>query len=105
MSKLAVRNLVAAFVLLAVGVRAQEKAPLALVETIPLPGLHDGNFDHFTVDLQGHRLFLTAEDNSAVEIFDLRASKLVHTISDVKKPHAMIYRADLKKIFVVDGGP
>jgi DNA-binding beta-propeller fold protein YncE len=105
LSKLTVRNLVAAIVLLAVGIRAQEKAPLALVETVPLPGLHDGNFDHFTVDLQGHRLFLTAEDNSAVEVFDLRTSKLVHTISDVKKPHAMVYRADLKKLFVVDGGP
>jgi DNA-binding beta-propeller fold protein YncE len=103
LSKLRARTSLAAFVLLAVGVRAQEKAPLALMETIPLPGLHDGNFDHFAVDLQGHRLFLTAEDNSAVEVFDLRASKLVHTISDIKKPHAIVYRADLKKLFVVDG--
>ena len=103
MSKLRARTSLAAFALLAVGVWAQEKAPLALMETIPLPGLHDGNFDHFAVDLQGHRLFLTAEDNSAVEVFDLRASKLVHTISDIKKPHAIVYRAALKKLFVVDG--
>ena len=40
---------------------AQEKAPLKLAATIPLPGLKDGDFDHFAVDLDGHRLFLTAE--------------------------------------------
>ena len=29
---------------------AQEKTPLKLVATIPLPGLKDGDFDHFAVD-------------------------------------------------------
>jgi DNA-binding beta-propeller fold protein YncE len=82
---------------------AQGKAPLRLVETIPLPGLHDGDFDHFAVDLSGHRLFLTAEENSAVEVFDTDANKLIHTITDVKAPHSLLYRDDLKKLFVVDG--
>ena len=49
-------------------------APLKLFQTIPMPGLKDGDFDHFTVDLAGHRLFLTAEKNSAVEVFDLNAN-------------------------------
>jgi hypothetical protein len=44
------------------------------------------------------------EDNSVVEIFDLGAGKLIHTISDVKAPHSMVYRGDLKKLFIVDGG-
>ena len=92
------------FVLLTMGVRAQEKAPLELLQKIPMPGLKDGDFDHFAVDLQGQRLFLTAETNAAVEVFDLRTKKLVHTISDVKTPHSMVYRDDLKKLFVVDGG-
>jgi len=36
---------------------AQEQAPLKLV--VPsLAELKDGDFDHFTVDLDGHRLFL-----------------------------------------------
>ncbi len=103
MNNLRAMALVGVCVFLAAGVRAQEKAPLALTQTIPLPGLHDGNFDHFAVDLPGNRLFLTAEDNSAVEVFDLRAGRLVHTISSVEKPHAMVYRADIKKLFVVDG--
>jgi len=77
---------------------------LELIQTIPMPGLHDGDFDHFAVDLQGRRLFLAAEENAVVEVFDLRTNKLIHTISDVKAPHSMVYRADLKKLFVVDGG-
>ena len=68
-----------------------------------MPGLHDGDFDHFALDLAGQRLFLAAEDNSAVEVLDLRTNKLIHTINGPKKPHSLAYRADLKKLFVVDG--
>jgi hypothetical protein len=79
-------------------------APLKLLQTIPIPGLKDGDFDHFTVDLAGQRLFLTAEKNSAVEVFDLSSNKLIHTLTGLDEPHSMLYRADLKKLFVVDGG-
>jgi WD40 repeat protein len=81
---------------------SSKKAPLKLVQSIPLPGLKDGDFDHFTVDVEGNRLFLTAEENSKVEVFDLNTNKLIHTISDLKAPHSMLYRGDLKKLFVVD---
>ena len=91
------------FVFVALGVQAQEKAPLVFSQSIPLPALHDGDFDHFTVDLEGHRLFLTAEKNAAVVVFDLQTNKLIHTISDIKEAHSMAYRSDLKKLFVVDG--
>jgi hypothetical protein len=76
---------------------------LQLSQTIPLPELHDGDFDHFAVDLQGNRLFVAAEENSKVLVFDLRTNKLLHTITDLKTPHAMLFREDLKKLFVVDG--
>lgn len=88
----------------AIGAAAQAKAPLELLQSIPLPALHDGDFDHFAVDLASHRLFLTAEKNAAVEVFDLRHNKLVHTLTDIDEPHSMLYRADLKKLYVVDGG-
>ena len=84
--------------------RGQEKGPLSFVQSIPLPALHDGDFDHFAVDLASHRLFLTAEKNAAVEVFDLQTNKLIHTLTDIDEPHSMIYRADLKKLFVIDGG-
>ena len=105
MNKLRVITLVAALAISIVGAGAQTKAPLVLNQTIPVSGLSkEGDFDHFAVDLPGQRLFLAGEDNSVVEIFDLAAGKQLHTISDVKAPHSMVYRADLKKLFVVDGG-
>ena len=92
----------AAILAFALGVSAQEKSPLKLLQSIPLPELHDGDFDHLTPDVQGNRLFVTAEENSKVLVFDLKTNKLIHTIDDVKAPHSMLYRPDLKKLFVVD---
>jgi len=86
----------AAILAFALGVSAQEKSPLKLLQSIPLPELHDGDFDHLTPDVQGNRLFVTAEENSKVLVFDLKTNKLIHTIDDVKAPHSMLYRPDLK---------
>jgi DNA-binding beta-propeller fold protein YncE len=82
---------------------AKDDPPMKLVETIPLPGLKDGDFDHFALDLEGHRLFLTGEENDRVLIFDTSTNKLIHTIEESKAPHAILYRGDLKKLFVVEG--
>ncbi len=95
--------ILALFVALALSLQAQEKSPLKLVETIPLPGLKDGDFDHFAPDIDGHRLFLTAEENGKVQVLDTNTNKLIHTIEDLKAPHAILYRRDLKKLFIVDG--
>ncbi len=88
---------------LTVSSNAQNAAPLKLVATIPLPGLHDGDFDHFAPDIEGHRLFLSGEENEKVLVLDTATNKLVHTIEDVKAPHAILYRKDLKKMFIVAG--
>ena len=82
---------------------AQQKQPLKLIKSVPLPALKDGDFDHFTVDLQGKRLFSAAEENSKALVFDLDSGKLLHTMTDLKAPHSLVYRDDLKKLFVVDG--
>jgi DNA-binding beta-propeller fold protein YncE len=81
---------------------AQEKAPLRLLQTIPRPGVHR-KWDHFSVDLKSHRLFLASTDDPVVEVFDLRTNKLIHTITGVKGPHNILFRPDINKIFVVDG--
>ena len=86
------------FTSLVVGAWAQHKGPAKLAQAIPLPDLHDGDFDHFRLDLAGNRLFATAEENSKVLVFDLKMNKLIHTISDLKAPHSMVYRADLNEI-------
>ncbi|MGH9643466.1 MAG: YncE family protein [Terriglobales bacterium] len=81
---------------------AQDSAPLTLVETISRPGVQR-KWDHFRVDLTGHRLFVASEIEPVVEVFDLRTNKLVHIVTGLKKPHNILLRTDLKKIFVVDG--
>src|SRR3981081_706191 len=82
--------------------KASSKAPVKLLQTIPLPDLKDGDFDHFAIDLEGNRLFATAEENSKVEVFDTKTNKLIHTIESLKAPHSLLFRGDLKKLFVVD---
>ena len=104
-TKLLPLALVAVFVVpFATGSRAQNQAPLKLIQSIPLPGLKEGDFDHFSIDLQGHRLFLTGEANGLVEVFDTQKNELIHTIKDMDEPHSMLYRGDIQRLFVVDGG-
>lgn len=81
---------------------SQQKQPLVLKQTVQLPELKDGDFDHFTVDLEGKRLFSAAEENSRVLVFDLETGKLIKSLNGLKAPHSMAYRGDLKKLFVVD---
>ena len=88
---------------LAFSCQGQDHAPLKLLATIPLPGLHDGDFDHFAPDVDGHRLFLTGEQNEKVLIFDTNKNQLTHTMEDVKAPHAILFRKDVKKVFIVAG--
>jgi DNA-binding beta-propeller fold protein YncE len=82
---------------------AQDTGVLRLVDTIPLPAMHEGDFDHFAKDVEGHRLFLTGEANGTIEVFDSTSKKHIHTITGLKSPHAMLYRRDTNKLFVVDG--
>ena len=81
---------------------AARKAPLRLLHTTLLAGI-DGDFDHFGVDLTGNRLFLTAEDHSSVEVFDLKG-KHIRSIPGFKTPHYVRYLPDQNKLLVVDGG-
>ena len=80
---------------------AQEKAPLRLVQTIDVPGVR--HWDHFGVDLKGNRLFVSSEEEPAVEVFDLRTNKHLQSLTDFKEPHNVLPFPELKKIYVVDG--
>jgi hypothetical protein len=60
------------------------------VATTPLPWFA-GDFDHFSIDLKGKRLFLTAEDHKSVEIFDLDG-KRIQIITGFAAPHAILFQ-------------
>lgn len=92
--------------MIAVHAHAQVPGPLKLAQTIPLPGLKDGDFDHFALDSAGQRLFLAAEENSTIVVIDLRTNKLIAKIAGAKAPHSLGYNSETKKLYVVDdGGP
>src|SRR6266516_4148342 len=91
------------FLVFEVAAEGQESAPLRLVRTITLPPDVKGHFDHFEVDLKGGRLFATPESYKAVLVFDFKTGELIRTIGGIGKPHAVLYREDLNRIYVTDG--
>ena len=55
------------------------------------------------VDLKNDRLFATPEGYKAVLVFELKSGKPIHTITGIGKPHAVLYREDLNRIYITDG--
>jgi DNA-binding beta-propeller fold protein YncE len=84
-------------------VNAQEKPPLKLIKTTPMPGF-TGDFDHFGADVKGNRLFLAAEEHKTVEVFDLRTGERIHSIEGFGKPLMMAYLPESNHLVVTDGG-
>lgn len=76
--------------------------PLHLVQTVPLPHVK-GGFDLMAVDVAGQRLFLNAEDNGTTEVIDLKAGKLIHTITGMHEPKWVVFRPELKKLYIANG--
>jgi len=86
----------------AVKTNGQEKLPLKLVATTPMPGF-TGDFDHFGLDLKGNRLFLAAEDQKTVEVFDLRTGNRIHSIEGFGHPLTMVYLPEADRLVVTNG--
>lgn len=96
------RPLISLLALAAVASFAQQSSPLHLLQTTTLPRVQ-GRIDHFDVDVSGQRLFMSALGNNTLEVFDLRAGKLIHTISGLREPQGVTYAPDSNRIFVANG--
>jgi DNA-binding beta-propeller fold protein YncE len=83
--------------------RTQEKLPLKLIATTPMPGF-TGDFDHFGLDLKGNRLFLASEEQKTVEVFDLRTGERIKSIKGFGQPLTMTYLTESDRLIVADGG-
>ena len=83
--------------------RSADTPPLKLITTYEFPSDVDSRFDHLIVDLDSHRLFTTPK--KSVDVFDLETGKLIHRITEVEVPHALLYRRDLQRLYVTDGEP
>ena len=93
--------LVAFTVCLARG-QAQPAEPLRLVQTIPLPNV-EGRIDHFGVDTEGERLFVSALGNNTLEILDLRAGRRIRNIDSLAEPQGVSFVREFNKVFVANG--
>src|SRR2546425_1305070 len=82
--------------------RAPEKAPLLLVQEIPLPNV-GGRIDHFTFDAKRKRVIGAALGNNTVEVVDTFAGRDIHSITGAAAPQGVVYVADLDKLFVANG--
>ena len=90
-------------VVFALEAKAQEKLPLKLIATTPLPKLV-GDLEFFAPDLKGNRLFLCAENSKTVEVFNLRTGKWIRSIPGFGEPHDIVYLPDTNNLIVSDGG-
>lgn len=82
--------------------RAQPASSVHLVQTIPLTGLK-GHFDHFGFDPKHGRLFATLQQEGKVEVLEAKSGKIIGTITGIGKPHAVLYRADVDRLYITDG--
>ena len=81
---------------------AADRAPLLLVQQIPLPNV-GGRIDHFTFDGKRKRVIGAALGNNTVEVVDTFAGRDIHSISGAADPQGVVFVTDLNKLFVANG--
>jgi len=82
--------------------RAQTEPMPKLIGYISLPNV-EGWMDHLAVDVRGQRLFVPAEHQKTIEVVDLRAGKVIHTITGLAgAPRKTLYLPESNQIWVDD---
>lgn len=79
----------------------RELLPLQLEEQIPVPGVA-GRLDHFTADGKRKRLFVSALGNNTVEVIDVFAGRVVHSIQGLAQPQGPLYVPGVDKLYVAN---
>ena len=81
---------------------APDRAPLLLVQQIPLPNV-GGRIDHFTFDGKRKRVIGAALGNNTVEVVDTFAGRDIHSITGAATPQGVVYVGEFNKLFVANG--
>src|SRR5437899_9238185 len=81
---------------------APKRAPLLLVQEIPLPNV-GGRIDHFTFDAKRKRVIGAALGNNTVEVVDTFSGRDAHSITGAAAPQGLAYVGELNKLFVANG--
>src|SRR3984893_7020841 len=74
---------------------------LQLEEQIPGPNVA-GRLDHFTADAKRRRLFVSALGNNTLEVIDVFAGKVIHSIKGLAQPQGPLYVSDFDKLYVAN---
>src|ERR1700681_3723133 len=79
----------------------REILPLQLEEQIPVPSVA-GRIDHFSADAKRKRLFVSALGNNSVEVIDVFAGRVVHSIKGLAEPQGPLYVPAVDKLYVAN---
>ena len=80
---------------------AGAQSSVKLIHSVDLPG-YTGDFDHFAADYDRNRLLLAAEDHGTLEVFDLKTSNHLRTVSGFGNPHSILVRKGVSTVFITD---
>jgi len=80
---------------------ARDLLPLQLEEQIPVSGVA-GRLDHFTADAKRKRLFVSALGNNTVEVIDVFAGRVIHSIKGLAQPQGPLYVPGVDKLYVAN---
>jgi hypothetical protein len=99
------RSILLVAVALGLGPVAVQSPSSALrpVGAIALPDV-EGRFDHFSVDVDGRRLFVAALGNNTVEVLDLKTNVLATSLKGFEEPQGIRYLPDARRVVVANGG-
>src|SRR5258708_35069011 len=79
----------------------QDSNPLTQVQIIALDGV-EGRIDHFGLDANGKRLFVSALGNNTVEVVDLVAGKVTNHISNLRAPQGIGFAPESNRLAVAN---
>jgi DNA-binding beta-propeller fold protein YncE len=91
-------NSLVLILLLAGAAHGQEPKPLSLTARIDLPNVN-GRIDHFSADLKGQRLFVSALGNHTVEVLDVQSGKHLRTLDGLAEPQGVYYDPAANRLF------
>src|SRR6202790_3138005 len=75
--------------------------PLQLEEQIPVPSVA-GRIDHFSADAKRKRLFISALGNNSLEVIDVFAGRVIHSIKGLAEPQGPLYVPAADKLYVAN---
>jgi DNA-binding beta-propeller fold protein YncE len=80
-----------------------ESAPLRIVQAIPLPNVV-GRIDHFTADQKRKLVIGSALGNNTLEVVDVFAGRVVHTVNGLDEPQGVLFAPNVNKLYAANAG-